>query len=138
MKRIIVLILLTLNGYAFGQIKPEGKYDQSFPTFYQQRSSLFRVLPVTKNDIIFLGNSITNGNEWSELFGDQTIKNRGISGDVTAGVLNRLDEVTSRNPSKIFLLIGVNDLAAGRAPDSVAKNIFLIADRVHLESPGTG
>jgi len=137
MKRIIVLVLLTLSGYAFGQIKPEGKYDQSFPTFYQQRSSLFRVLPETKNDIIFLGNSITNGSEWSELFGDQTIKNRGISGDVTAGVLNRLDEITSRKPSKIFLLIGVNDLAAGRAPDSVVKNIFLIADRIHKETPGT-
>ncbi|MFI5157457.1 MAG: family 20 glycosylhydrolase [Sphingobacteriales bacterium] len=137
MKRIIVWALLMLSGHTFGQIKSEGKYDQSFPTFYQQRSSLFRVLPETKNDIIFLGNSITNGSEWGELFGDQTIKNRGISGDVTAGVLNRLDEVTSRKPSKVFLLIGVNDLAAGHAPDSVVKNIFLIADRIHRETPGT-
>jgi hexosaminidase len=137
MKKILVFLLLVGYGSANAQIKMQGLNDQAFPTFYQQRSSLFRLLPITNGDVIFLGNSITNGSEWDELFGDSHLKNRGISGDVTAGVLNRLDEVTARKPSKIFLLIGVNDLAAGRSPDSVALNIFRIANRINQETPST-
>jgi hexosaminidase len=135
-KSILWLLALTASA-ACAQISPKGVKDSIFSTFYQQRSTLFRLLPETKNDIIFLGNSITNGNEWDEQFGDEHIKNRGISGDVTLGVLNRLDEVTARKPAKIFLLIGINDLAAGTSPDTIAKRIFLIADWTHRETPST-
>jgi hexosaminidase len=137
MKKLLVFLFLVGYGSAYAQIKTQGLNDQAFPTFYQQRSSLFRLLPITSGDVIFLGNSITNGSEWDELFGDPHLKNRGISGDVTAGVLNRLDEVTARKPAKIFLLIGVNDLAAGRSPDSVVLNIFRIANRINQETPST-
>jgi lysophospholipase L1-like esterase len=138
--RKISTLLLTLFLAAFSahaQIKLQGAADASFSTFFRQRSSLFRLLPITKGDIIFLGNSITNGNEWDELFADSHIKNRGISGDITAGILNRLDEVTARKPEKLFLLIGINDLAHGLLPDSVARNIFTIIRRMHQESPAT-
>ena len=67
-------------------------------------------MPDTPNEIIMLGNSITDGCEWSELFQNSNIKNRGISGDITEGVLYRLDEVTRSKPAKVFLLIGINDL----------------------------
>ncbi|MES2429035.1 MAG: family 20 glycosylhydrolase [Bacteroidota bacterium] len=136
MKKLTYLLLL-LSYTTLAQIKNTGNKDEAFSTFYQQRSSLFRVLPQSKGDIIFLGNSITNGNEWDELFNDANIKNRGISGDGTLGVLNRLDEVTVRKPGKIFLLIGVNDLAAGYQPDSVVQKIFLITKKIHEQSPGT-
>lgn len=108
-----------------------------FSTYYFQRLTHFRTLPQTKGDVIFLGNSITDGAEWAELFSNQRIKNRGISGDVTAGILYRLQEVTDRRPAKVFLMIGVNDLAAGKAPDSVAQNIFLIAERIRQTTPAT-
>ncbi|MES2276279.1 MAG: family 20 glycosylhydrolase [Bacteroidota bacterium] len=137
MNRVIALFLLIVNCNALGQIKTEGLKDNTFPTFYQQRSSLFRLLPQTTDDIIFLGNSITNGNEWGELFSDAHVKNRGISGDITTGVLNRLDEVIARKPAKIFLLIGINDFAAGNAPDTVVGHIFQIAKRVNEQTPGT-
>ena len=44
----------------------------ALPTFAQssynfQRRSLFEVLPIHSNDIVFLGNSITDGCEWAEL-----------------------------------------------------------------------
>jgi lysophospholipase L1-like esterase len=111
--------------------------DSIFTTYYQQRYSLFKSLPYTKDEIIFIGNSITDGGEWSELFNDLRIKNRGISGDFSAGVINRMDEVTKRKPAKAFLMIGVNDLARGISPDSVVKNILLITDYLKQESPST-
>ncbi|HRN58259.1 MAG TPA: sialate O-acetylesterase, partial [Agriterribacter sp.] len=69
-----------------------------------------RSLPQTKNDILFVGNSITDGNEWNELFDNSKMKNRGISGDISAGVIHRIDEIANRKPGKVFLMIGVNDL----------------------------
>ncbi len=108
--------------------------DSVFTTYYHQRVTHFRTLPQTKDDIIFLGNSITDGAEWSELFNDLHIKNRGVSGDITAGVIHRLDEIVKRRPKKIFLLIGINDLAKGIAVDSVLKNILLVSDYVHQQS----
>ena len=54
--------------------------------FYYQRSTLFEKLPIDSDDIVFLGNSITNGCEWHELFNNPNIKNRGISSDVSGVV----------------------------------------------------
>ena len=107
--------------------------EQKHSTFYYQRATLFEVLPTSKSDIIFLGNSITNGGEWAELLGNPHAKNRGISGDTTQGVLDRLSTITKGKPSKIFLLIGTNDLSRGKSMDEIAK----IVERVKRESPAT-
>lgn len=136
-RNAFALGLLFAYSTVFGQVRLSKYPDSLFSTYYQQRVSHFRTLPKTKSDIIFLGNSITDGAEWDELFGNDHIKNRGISGDITAGVINRLDEVTERKPAMIFLLIGVNDLSHNVSPDSVVKNIMLIADYVRQETPGT-
>lgn len=111
--------------------------EQKHSTFYYQRATLFEVLPTSKSDIIFLGNSITNGGEWAELLRNPHAKNRGISGDTTQGVLDRLSTVTKGKPSKIFLLIGTNDLSRGKSVDEVAKNVEKIVERVKRESPTT-
>lgn len=111
--------------------------EQKHSTFYYQRATLFEVLPTSKSDIIFLGNSITNGGEWAELLRNPHAKNRGISGDTTQGVLDRLSTITKGKPSKIFLLIGTNDLLRGKSVDEVAKNVEKIVERVKRESPAT-
>jgi hexosaminidase len=131
----IIMLLVAVN--ANSQIKKTILADSLFSTYYHQRVSHFSTLPKTKNDIIFLGNSITDGAEWSELFADNHIKNRGISGDISAGVLNRIDEITSRKPAKVFLMIGINDLSRNTSTDSIFKNIIRIASYLKQESPST-
>ncbi|MFZ4428099.1 MAG: family 20 glycosylhydrolase [Saprospiraceae bacterium] len=111
--------------------------DSIFPTYYHQRWTLFQMLPQTPGDILFVGNSITDGGEWQEQFTDLRVKNRGISGDISAGVLHRIDEMTARRPAKVFLMIGTNDLARGIKPDSLLKNIRFIAEAIRTESPAT-
>jgi lysophospholipase L1-like esterase len=130
MKILISIFLLSFFLIAHGQ-KPR------FSTYYEQRKSLFEVLPDTKGEIIFLGNSITDGGEWTELFRNKNVKNRGISGDRTEGVLFRLNEVTRSKPAKVFLLIGINDLAHGTLKDSVFQNICTIAQNIRKYSPKT-
>lgn len=53
-------------------------------------------------NISFSGNSITVGNEWGGVFGDLRILNRGISGDISAGVIKRVSEITARKPGEFF------------------------------------
>jgi lysophospholipase L1-like esterase len=91
----------------------------------------------TMNEIIFLGNSITDQAEWHEIFNNINVKNRGIGGDDTDGILERLDEVVSSKPSKIFLMIGTNDLAYGKSVDQIVENYTRILDVISLSSPET-
>lgn len=112
-------------------------FAQKYSTFYYQRATLFEELPVTSKDIIFLGNSITNGGEWTELFQNKHVKNRGISGDICMGVYDRLGAILKGKPAKIFLLIGINDLNRGTAADTIVKQIGLIIWKIKQESPKT-
>jgi len=99
--------------------------------------SQFEVLPVAPGSVVFLGDSITEGGKWHELFPDEPVHNRGIGGDVTTGVLERLHQVTQGRPAKVFLMIGTNDLAFGRSEDEIIANMGTITARIRAESPGT-
>lgn len=75
-----------------------------YSDYYYAKKDLFEIMPNDTGKIIFLGNSITAGCDWHELFGNGNIKNRGIGGDIINGVIERIDEVV--NPKKIFLMMG--------------------------------
>lgn len=132
MKRIFLFFacfwLLAANGWA---------QKRTYSTFYYQRATLFEELPVTSRDIIFLGNSITNGCEWGELFRNKHVKNRGISGDIAMGVYDRLDPILKGKPAKIFLLIGINDVSRGTSADTIVDRIKLITEKIKKDSPET-
>lgn len=132
MKKFVCMMLCLWVGIgAFAQ--KEGKYS----TYYYQRASLFEVLPVDSDDILFVGNSITDGGEWCELFQNPNVKNRGISGDTTQGVYDRLDALLKGTPAQIFLLIGINNVPRGESADSIAAGIRRIVQRIRQESPAT-
>lgn len=116
----------------------EVKWDSTHrPNNFAARVQLFRSYPNSSKDIVFLGNSITAGVDWSELMGKDHLRNRGISGDITFGVLERLHEVTEGKPAKVFVLIGVNDISRN-IPDSVIlANYEKIICRIKKESPAT-
>jgi lysophospholipase L1-like esterase len=108
-----------------------------FGAYWLHSKDMFDKLPDTKNEIFFLGNSITDFGEWSELLNDERCKNRGISGDVTEGILFRLGGITKCKPAKIFLLIGVNDLSKGLTDQEILANYRKILTRIKAESPAT-
>lgn len=126
---ICILVLCTTILYAQQITKPSE--------YHFQKKSLYELLPVTSDDIVFLGNSITDGGEWAELFDNKNVKNRGISADRTYNVLERLDPIIKGAPKKVFLLIGINDLGAGFSSDVVLENTAKIIDRFQKESPRT-
>jgi predicted alpha-1,2-mannosidase len=113
------------------------EWNRAVRAYYYHRKEHFETLPDTKGEIIFLGNSITDNAEWAELFRNPNVKNRGIGGDDTDGVLERLGEVVSSRPAKIFIMIGTNDLAYLKGTEHVIANYGKILDRIEQESPRT-
>ena len=133
MVKVIILFFSTLFMGVFAQ---ETK--QIFNNYYyDQRRSFFEAMPTGKNEIIMLGNSITNCANWEELFPDKRIKNRGISGDITLGVLDRMDEIVKRKPKKIFILIGINDISLGIDKSVILTNYQGIISKIKKSSPKT-
>jgi lysophospholipase L1-like esterase len=87
--------------------------------------------------VVFLGDSITEG--WSTLaadFPNLKVANRGIGGDITSGVLYRLQaDVLSLKPAAVILLIGTNDLGDNQDPADVADNLKAILAAIKKFNP---
>ena len=107
------------------------------PRTYSLKVEQFRSYPDSTTDIVFLGNSLTEYTDWNELLQLPTARNRGISGDTSFGILERLDEVTEGKPAKIFLLIGVNDISRNVPAELILRNYEQIVNRIKKESPDT-
>lgn len=133
---MVKVILLFFSTLLTGVLAQEN--NQNFHNyFYDQRRSFFEAMPIEKNEIIMLGNSITNCANWDELFPDKHVKNRGISGDITLGVLDRMDEIVKRKPKKIFILIGINDISLNIDKEIILKNYQEIISKIKKDSPKT-
>ena len=136
----LYLLLLSTTAFmvsGYGQ-KNTIALDTSYrPKTYDQQVAQFKSYPNADNDIIFLGNSITARNHWEELLQMPNAKNRGISGDTTFGILERLSEVTEGKPAKIFLLIGINDISRDFPDEEIISNYTGIIKRIKAESPNT-
>jgi lysophospholipase L1-like esterase len=109
-------------GFVRDQLKAMGS-DKGFPEYYVQKKSIFETLDTKGADKIFLGDSITDHGEFPEYYPDETVLNRGIAEDTSEGVLNRIDEVKSRNPEEVYIMIGVNDIAEGTNIKTYQKNM---------------
>ena len=62
-------------------------------------------------DVAFIGDSLTDGYDLKEFYPQYTVVNRGISGDTTFGVENRLEtSLYDLKPKVVVMLIGVNNI----------------------------
>jgi len=140
MKKSLILLsiigLLSLSA-AYGQQTTAVVDSSKYSAYWWHSKDMFDHLPDSRNEIVFLGNSITDGAEWFELLGNKRCRNRGISADVTEGVLLRLDAITKLQPAKIFIMIGVNDLSRNMTVDEITANYRIILERIRTESPRT-
>ncbi|GIV31585.1 MAG: sialate O-acetylesterase [Saprospiraceae bacterium] len=101
---------------------------------YQRLESIFKNFPVEAGSIVFLGNSLTAGGQWSEWFGSSRIANRGIPGDHADGIRNRLDEALGPDPAAVFLMVGINDLAF-HTPDTVLRKCERLLQALRQRAP---
>ena len=105
--------------------------------YYARRATLFDLLPVYSSDIIMLGNSLTDGAEWNELFDNCHVKNRGIVGDIIPGFFERLEPILKGQPRKIFIMGGVNDISHGVSADSIVSAMTQVVTTIQARCPKT-
>ena len=73
---------------------------------------------------MFLGDSITDYYDLDKYYKGLPVVNSGISGNTTNDILNDMKaRVYNYNPSKVFLLIGTNDLVHDISVDDIVSNI---------------
>jgi lysophospholipase L1-like esterase len=138
MKKMLGIVSCTFMISLTGLAQEAAKIDSAIrPAAYKLRTGLFKSYPNSKDDIIFLGNSITQGVDWAELLQNKNARNRGISGDITYGVLERLNEVTEGQPAKVFVLIGINDIEHNIPDTLIVNNYRRIIRQIKAESPKT-
>ena len=125
-------LLLALAAGSATAAGPTAQPERS--SFWRERTSLFRTF-TGRPEVVMVGDSLTGGAEWAELFPRQHIANRGIDGDTTDGVLARLDDLLAARPRLAFVMVGINDFAdAHREVEAVFADYRDIVAR--LDSAG--
>jgi lysophospholipase L1-like esterase len=87
--------------------------------------------------ILFLGDSHSALTDWSELLNRCDLANQGIRGDVTTGMLARIQWVVTRKPAICFLEGGSNDISFDVPEAVILRNLAALVDtlRRHQITP---
>jgi lysophospholipase L1-like esterase len=101
------------------------------------RRNQFEAAPLVEGRVVFLGDSITQGGFWDAWFPELPSLNRGINGDTTEDVLDRLDGSIFK-PKAVSLLVGTNDLHGAKRlhdPAGIALRVREIVRRIQQAAP---
>jgi lysophospholipase L1-like esterase len=112
---------------------------------YQSRVRSFQEQNAILQNVVLVGDSITEGFDVAKFFPGRRMLNRGIGADVIGnalppddkrGVLLRMDEsFFNCSASDAFLLIGINDLGDGHTPEVMEAGYREIFQRVKTHLP---
>jgi hypothetical protein len=131
MKKLLSISIVTLFAVA------ALAQDPPYPLNQQVKRQTMSKLRVTPKDIVFLGNSITEGGNWAEFFGNANVRNRGIGGDRVEWIFDRVDYLIAAQPKKLFLMIGINDINGGRSSRQVIDDVKRLLEMWQKGSPKT-
>jgi len=103
-----------------------------------KKEKTYEDIKKTEN-IVFLGDSIIDWYPIEEVYGDLPIIRSGIAGYETDDILNNMDEMVYKyNPTKVFILIGTNDLKRDEDKTEItAEKIVEIINNIKTKRPMT-
>lgn len=91
---------------------------------------------VVDENILFLGDSITYRYDLEKYYEKLNVVNSGIDGNKTTDIIDDIKKrVYDYNPSKVFILIGINDLCDGKSNEEVVDNVKKIIDLIKENRP---
>ncbi|WP_456295888.1 SGNH/GDSL hydrolase family protein [Vibrio sp. AK197] len=73
-------------------------------------------------DVVMFGDSITEWGPWHDGVIGVSVANRGLGGDITQGMIMRLDTTLVCEPKLVCVMAGINDLAQGYTIDEIIDN----------------
>ena len=115
-KKIIIILIISLTFNMFFYFS--SSLEQ--PKTVKAKETVIKV----PDNYLFLGDSITYYYDLEKHFPDMPVVNSGISSNTTEDILEDMkNRVYDYNPSKVFILIGTNDLRDKKTVDEVVTNI---------------
>jgi lysophospholipase L1-like esterase len=117
-----------------------GKLDQHFIAHHEALLKRAKAGPI---DLLFLGDSITEGWQWhgtqiwAERYARLNAANFGVSGDRTEHVLWRIanGELDGISPKVVVLMLGTNNM--GSTPEKIAAGDIKVIAQIHQKLPQT-
>ena len=121
-----VVILTTFESKESKKAEPTNKNVEKVKKDEEPKKKDYK-----KENIVFLGDSITDFYNLEDYYGDLPVVNSGISGNKTYDIIGNLeDRVYKYNPTKVFILIGTNDLLH-ITDEEIVDGIIEIVNEIH-------
>ncbi len=98
-------------------------------TYFQEKVDQYNSFPITKKDIVLLGDDIFDRGIWNLFYNSSNVKNRGIALEGTECTLFRIDTIAKQSPKSIFISTGVFDLKKGKSTKEILNRIIEIVER---------
>jgi len=152
---LVLTLVIAIAGSAIAQEKPN---DAVIPVprdgnWMRRHDSFNERVKQGKTDLVFIGDSITQGwegagkNVWQEFYAKRNAVNLGIGGDRTQHVLWRLDHgnidwtrdsgnIERINPKLAVLMIGTNN-SGTNSPGQIADGVKAIVEKLRTKLPDT-
>lgn len=128
---IVLLVVIVKEKYPsrihntlFPSKKLSSYSDNSFYEYYTITYPLFK----GQKNIVLFGNSLTACVDWKDLLNRNDVATRGISGDISSGLLARMNYIIDLKPKICFIEGGINDIKENIPNDTIIKNLTSIID----------
>ena len=137
---IVLLFIATATLGILLAIANQRKSDWETREYYHNKVASFEIQNsnLSEGQIVFIGDSITDLYPLDSYYADldRACYNRGIGGDTTQGVIDRLKvSIFDVNPSTIVLMIGTNDVDGGIPNDKIIENYKIILSEINKNQP---
>jgi len=125
--------------------KPEVDWGALFKLHWQNRVKSFQEQNLALQNVVLVGDSITEGFDLQKYLPGRRVLNRGIGADIIGndlpptdprGVLRRLDaSVFDCAATDVFLMIGINDLNIGHTVDQLEAGYRELLTKIKAGAP---
>ena len=133
---IILIISIFFNAFFLLEINNLSLSIDDLNNTIEDKNGEMERLEDDYTNYLFLGDSITDFYDLDKYYKGLPIVNSGISGNTTDDILDDMKaRVYDYNPSKVFLLIGTNDLIHDSSVDDIASNIEKIVNEINSNKP---
>lgn len=142
---VFVFTLPAAEPAASSEKKPEVDWGALFKLHWENRVKSFKEQNLALQNVVLLGDSITEGFDVAKFLPGRRVLNRGIGADIIGnalppddprGVLHRLDNsVFDCAATDVFLLIGINDLNIGHTVDQLEAGYRELLSKIKAGAP---
>ena len=137
-KKLFILILIISIIFNINLLSRNSSLESSLENLKDEYENEIDTLKTEYTNYLFLGDSITDFYDLDKYYEGLPVVNSGISGNTTEDILSNMDSrVYNYNPSKVFLLIGTNDLLRDKSVEEITENIEIIVNNIRKNEPQT-